>query len=103
MATSPVINATSNTSDNVTGGVEDVGGIEQMASVVWNFVRSAAGLVQGLDVEVIFISCAMINYRSNMSCQDEVKLLRLRTKKYELVIVPDSKYLLVVIHETPSA
>ncbi|OBT53509.1 hypothetical protein VE04_06592 [Pseudogymnoascus sp. 24MN13] len=34
---------------------------------------------------------------------DEVKLLRLRTKKYELVIVPDSKYLLVVVHETPSA
>lgn len=35
--------------------------------------------------------------------QDEVKLLRLRTKKYELVIVPDPKYLLIVVHETPSA
>ena len=35
--------------------------------------------------------------------KDEVKLLRLRTKKYELVIVPDSKYLLIVVHETPSA
>lgn len=35
--------------------------------------------------------------------QDELKLLRLRTKKQELVIVPDAKYLLIVIHETPAA
>jgi len=35
--------------------------------------------------------------------QDELKLLRLRTKKQELVIVPDSKYLLIVIHDTPPA
>lgn len=34
--------------------------------------------------------------------QDEMKLLRLRTKKYELVIVPDAKYLLIVVHETPA-
>jgi hypothetical protein len=32
--------------------------------------------------------------------QDEVKLLRLRTKKEEFVIVPDAKYLLIVIHDT---
>lgn len=102
-ANSLVVNETSNTSNDVTGGSEDVGGIGQMASMVWNFVRSSAGLVQGLDAEVIFISCELINYWINRSCQDEVKLLRLRTKKYELVIVPDSKYLLVVVHETPSA
>lgn len=35
--------------------------------------------------------------------QDELKLLRVRTKKQELVIVPDTKYLLIVIHETPAA
>jgi dynein light chain roadblock-type len=102
-ATSLVVNATSNTSDDVTGSFEDVGGIGQMASMVWSFVRSSAGLVQGLDAEVTFISCELMNYWINMSCQDEVKLLRLRTKKYELVIVPDSKYLLVAVHETPSA
>jgi dynein light chain roadblock-type len=102
-ATSPVVNATSNVSDDVTGGSEDAKGIEQMASTVWNFVKSSAGLVQSLDAEVTFMSCEWINYRSNLSCQDEVKLLRLRTKKFELVIVPDSKYLLVVVHETPSA
>jgi dynein light chain roadblock-type len=32
-----------------------------------------------------------------------VKLLRLRTKKHELVIVPDVKYILVVVHETSPA
>ncbi|RDW79945.1 hypothetical protein BP6252_04583 [Coleophoma cylindrospora] len=60
-------------------------GIEELASMVWNFVKAAGGLVQGLDSE------------------DELKLLRLRTKKYELVIVPDAKYLLIVVHNTPAA
>ena len=83
--------------------LEDVGGIDQMASMVWNFVKSSAELVQGLDAEVTLICCETINCWSNMSHQDEVKLLRLRTKKYEHVIVPDLKYLLVVVHETPSA
>jgi len=31
---------------------------------------------------------------------DEVKLLRLRTKKHEIVVVPDRKYLLCVVHDT---
>lgn len=37
------------------------------------------------------------------SPQDELKLLRLRTKKQELVIVPELKYILVVVHDTPPA
>jgi hypothetical protein len=32
--------------------------------------------------------------------EDEVKLLRLRTRKHEIVIVPDRKYLLCVVHDT---
>jgi len=35
--------------------------------------------------------------------QDDVKLLRLRTKKHELVIVPDAKYIFIVVHDTPPA
>lgn len=35
--------------------------------------------------------------------QDELRLLRLRTKKQEIVVVPDPKYLLIVIHDTPPA
>ncbi|KAG6367295.1 hypothetical protein INS49_001482 [Diaporthe citri] len=60
-------------------------GAEELASMVWAFVNTAGGLVRGLDTE------------------DELKLLRVRTKKQELVIVPDAKYLLIVIHETPAA
>jgi len=70
--------------DSVTGQGEHQG-VQEMASMVWSFVNATGDLVQGLDEE------------------DEVKLLRLRTKKYELVIVPDPKYLLIVVHETPSA
>ncbi|RFU32618.1 hypothetical protein B7463_g3743, partial [Scytalidium lignicola] len=60
-------------------------GVEALAAMVWSFVNSAGELVQGLDGE------------------DEVKLLRLRTRKQELVIVPDAKYLLVVVHDTSPA
>ncbi|KAF7553998.1 hypothetical protein G7Z17_g3253 [Cylindrodendrum hubeiense] len=58
-------------------------GVEQFAAMVWNFVNNSGSFVQELDTE------------------DEVRLLRLRTRKQELVIVPDSKYLLVVVHDTP--
>ncbi|ELR10552.1 hypothetical protein VC83_00201 [Pseudogymnoascus destructans] len=71
--------------DDASSGLKDQNGVEELARMVWNYMNATKDLVQGLDE------------------QDEVKLLRLRTKKYELVIVPDSKYLLVVIHETPSA
>ncbi|KAK4124994.1 hypothetical protein N657DRAFT_570109, partial [Parathielavia appendiculata] len=57
-------------------------GAEELAAMIWNFVSTAGSFVQELDSE------------------DEVKLLRLRTKKQEFVIVPDSKYLLIVVHDT---
>ncbi|KAK0729811.1 hypothetical protein B0H67DRAFT_596124 [Lasiosphaeris hirsuta] len=60
-------------------------GVEELAAMVWNFISTAGSLVQELDIE------------------DELKLLRLRTKKQELVIVPDAKYLLIVVHDTPPA
>ncbi|CCT70748.1 uncharacterized protein FFB20_02614 [Fusarium fujikuroi] len=60
-------------------------GVEQFAAIVWNYVNSSGSLVQELDGE------------------DELRLLRLRTRKQELVIVPDPKYLLVVVHDTPPA
>ncbi|KAF1991667.1 hypothetical protein K402DRAFT_409781 [Aulographum hederae CBS 113979] len=58
---------------------------EELARLVWGFVNAAGTMINGLDEN------------------DEMKLLRLRTKKNELVIVPDSKYLLVVVHDTPPA
>ncbi|KAB5562988.1 hypothetical protein GE09DRAFT_1172128 [Coniochaeta sp. 2T2.1] len=59
--------------------------VEELAALVWNFVKNAGDLIHDLDTE------------------DELKLLRLRSKRQELVIVPDTKYLLVVVHDTPPA
>ncbi|RDA82495.1 hypothetical protein CP532_6862 [Ophiocordyceps camponoti-leonardi (nom. inval.)] len=60
-------------------------GVEDFAAMVWNYVNMSSQLVQEVDGE------------------DELRLLRLRTKKREIVIVPDTKYLLTVIHDTPPA
>ncbi|KAM0556887.1 hypothetical protein ACHAPJ_005560 [Fusarium lateritium] len=78
-------NATSFTNDAPALEESETRGVEQFAAIVWNYVNSSGSLVQELDGE------------------DEVKLLRLRTRKQELVIVPDPKYLLVVVHDTPPA
>jgi len=59
---------------------------EEVAQLVWNFMKGAGALVEELNGD-----------------GDEVKLFRLRTKKNELVIVPDMRFLLVVIHDTPPA
>ncbi|KAL6917832.1 hypothetical protein ACHAPO_000359 [Fusarium lateritium] len=79
--------STATTFSNETPALEEneTQGVEQFAAIVWNYVNSSGNLVQELDGE------------------DEVKLLRLRTRKQELVIVPDPKYLLVVVHDTPPA
>ncbi|KFA60559.1 hypothetical protein S40285_07356 [Stachybotrys chlorohalonatus IBT 40285] len=60
-------------------------GIEEFAVMIWNFVNGSGQLVQDIDGE------------------DELRLLRLRTKKQEIVIVPDPKYILTVVHDTPAA
>ncbi|KAH8838295.1 hypothetical protein MCOR27_002668 [Pyricularia oryzae] len=67
---------------SATANSEASDGAEQLAAMVWAFIGAAGTLVEDLDTE------------------DELRLLRLRTKKQELVIVPDPKYLLIVIHET---
>jgi dynein light chain roadblock-type len=63
------------TGDNYTNGRKESGihSAEDVASLVWSFLKAAGSLVDELDKE------------------DEVKLLRLRTKKNELVIVPGTK------------
>ncbi|KAH7398694.1 hypothetical protein DE146DRAFT_755689 [Phaeosphaeria sp. MPI-PUGE-AT-0046c] len=73
--------------DNYTNGRKESGihSAEHVASLVWAFLKAAGALVDEMDKE------------------DEVKLLRLRTKKNELVIVPDPKFILVAIHDTPPA
>ena len=59
---------------------------EDVARLIFNFVKGAGTLIEELNGE-----------------NDEAKLLRLRTKRNEIVVVPDAKFLLVVIHDTPPA
>lgn len=69
--------------------------------MVWNFVSTAGSLVEEIDTEVACsgVGCGRPAMLTDI-LQDEVKLLRLRTKKQEFVIVPDAKYLLIVVHDT---
>lgn len=78
-----VSTTTSFSSETMVAEESESRGIEQFAAMIWTYVNCSETLVQELDTE------------------DEVRLLRLRTKKQELVIVPDAKYLLVVVHDTP--
>jgi dynein light chain roadblock-type len=85
------------TNDRQESGLQSA---EDVARLVFSFVESAGVMVNGLDNE------------------EEVRLLRVRTKKNELVIVPSeqdsrcartrlttagAKFILVAIHDTPPA
>jgi len=59
---------------------------QEVARIVWQFVKGAGAMVEELNGE-----------------NDEAKLIRVRTKKNELVIVPDAKFLAVVVHDMPAA
>lgn len=86
------------------GSSED--GVEEFAAMISKFVHTSGGLVQDLDTEVRtqYLKLDSFNCRIHANrWQDDVKLLRLRTKKHELVIVPDAKYIFVVVHDTPPA
>ncbi|KID72630.1 uncharacterized protein G6M90_00g091890 [Metarhizium brunneum] len=78
-------------------------GVEDFAAMIWNFVKTSGNLVQEVDSEVALPILDANRILGLMSEQDEMRLLRLRTKKQEIVIVPDAKYVLTVIHDTPSA
>jgi len=73
-----------NTSNGDTGGLRTA---EDIARLVYNFVKTSEDMAREL----------------NGTHDDQLKLLRLRTRKNEVVIVPDSKYIAVVIHNTPPA
>ncbi|CAI4211127.1 unnamed protein product [Parascedosporium putredinis] len=64
---------------------------------------SASKTEQESDAEEVNAFAALSLSADVSFKQDELKLLRLRTKKQELVIVPDPKYLLIVVHDTPPA
>ena len=59
---------------------------DEVAHLVWTFVQAAGHMVEELNGE-----------------GDEAKLVRLRTRRCEVVVVAEGGYLLVVVHETPPA
>ncbi|EMC94370.1 hypothetical protein BAUCODRAFT_124008 [Baudoinia panamericana UAMH 10762] len=59
---------------------------EEVAQSVWTFMKSVGSMIEELNGD-----------------HDEAKLLRIRTKRNEIVVVPDAKFLLVCIHDTPPA
>lgn len=97
---------------------------EALAAHIFNFVSSAAALgislarpittqtanghsSSGLDAE--YGSYGNVtgtttvqedqDVQGDREEEDEVKLLRMRTRKHEIVVVPDRKYLLCVVHD----
>ncbi|KAI5778702.1 hypothetical protein EDC01DRAFT_783690 [Geopyxis carbonaria] len=89
----------------------------EYAAAVWKYVKASEELVsdlaeagqeregdEGTGAGVrIELGERKGGDRSEGEGGDEVRLLRLRTKKRECVVVPDSKFILVVFHDTPVA
>ncbi|MCJ1434233.1 hypothetical protein MMC27_003600 [Xylographa pallens] len=66
-------------------GIESSKTAEEVAKMIFQFVSTTTGLVNDLEEG------------------DDVQLVRLRTRKSEIVVVPDSAYILVVVHDPPKA
>ncbi|KAL7273732.1 hypothetical protein RUND412_003392 [Rhizina undulata] len=57
--------------------------VGEYAGMVWKLVKSAEEMVTGMEED------------------DDLRLLRVRTKRHELVIVPNPKFIMIVFHDTP--
>ncbi|KOS12822.1 hypothetical protein Malapachy_0612 [Malassezia pachydermatis] len=69
--------------------------------VIWSGGAALASSDQ-LDRLVSFVRDTLrVSWRhiDTMEKDDELSLLRLRTKKYELLVTPSEKYILVVLHD----
>lgn len=71
--------------------------------MIWNFANSSGQLVENIDSDVRKHITRMVSFLMLIFMQDELRLLRLRTKKQEIAIVLDQNYLLTVIHDIPQA
>lgn len=71
------------TSATAGGGLKSA---EDVARIVWTFFGQAGETATAL-----------------MGDEDEVRLVRLRTRRNEIVVVPDARFLLVCVHDTPPA
>ncbi|TGZ84976.1 hypothetical protein EX30DRAFT_392370 [Ascodesmis nigricans] len=86
--------------------------LEKYASVVWNYVKATEEMVGGLEEadgrKVVGKEGGEekgdgAENGGETTEGEGVKLLRVRTGRREIVIVPDKKYILAVFHDTLSA
>ena len=80
--------------------------ITEFAKMVWQYVNVTGQMVMDMDSDVRtqYLYTRRDKYRRlTQRIQDDLKLLRLRTKRHELVIVPDSKFIFVVVHDIKSS
>jgi len=86
----------------------------EYAGLVWKWVKASEELVGELgrvDEAVSTTGSAGVDgvverggaEKKEGREEEDLRLLRLRTKRRELVIVPDPKYILIVFHDTPPA
>ncbi|KAL8910984.1 MAG: hypothetical protein Q9172_007754 [Xanthocarpia lactea] len=79
------LSSNSDSLEGYKGGEVRTKSAEHVAAMVFKFVAAAK------------------DFAESMEKGDDAKLLRMRTRKQEIVIVPDTRYLLVVIQDAPSA
>ena len=122
LLSSSVTESPNNTSNDVDAsavngveGTSSTSSAQELARLVFSFVSNAGSLALNLSLHgqsraafngeiagrPTTASTESESLRENNG-NDEVKLLRLRTRKNELVIVPDKGFLLVVVHATPA-
>ncbi|OCF79102.1 dynein light chain roadblock-type [Kwoniella mangroviensis CBS 8886] len=92
-SSSASIQATNGSSSENSGGA-GVGGIIQTTG---NIFEGESGTKYAKAVEEIVLRVG----KALNDCEpgDELKFMRIRTKKHELIITPDEKYLLVVLQD----
>ncbi|KAF2434862.1 hypothetical protein EJ08DRAFT_436035 [Tothia fuscella] len=101
----------SSTTSTVNSNSSGMQSAEDVARAVFKFVEAAGGLVGGLegsgedegDAEGGKGGKGRGGEGMREKDKEGVKLLRVRTRRHEFVVVPSDKFILVAIHDTPPA
>jgi len=111
-----VAGALANPIDSVGGGDEQERGlVAEYAGVVWRFVKASEEMLVGELGRLGGLNAGVGGERAGGGggdrpgeggaivdgVDDDLKLLRVRTRRGELVIVPEGRFILVLVHDTP--
>lgn len=95
------------------GGGRNANILAEYASVVWRLVQASEELVinelgqlgglvgAGTSAMLALSSVPASASAPGEAVGDELRLLRVRTRRGELVVVPDARFILVVVHDSP--